>query len=774
MKHRPELLAPAGGRDALIAAVQSGADAVYLGAGGFNARQSADNFSGDSLREAIEYCHVRGVKVYVTLNTMVRQDEMPALADSVRAIAAAGADAVLVQDFGVADVIRRVAPGLPLHASTQMAVHNRAGVAFLAGQGFERVVLAREMNLDEIRACAGLGAELEVFVHGALCVSCSGQCLFSSMVGGRSGNRGRCAQPCRLRYQMDGIEGHLLSTKDLCSLNQLDELRDAGVDSFKIEGRLKRPEYVSTVVAAYRAAIDHPGKSQDEEPLRQMFNRGGFTRGYVPGVDDSELMYAERPNHLGVRVGVCPQDRRIRLEADIDPADALALRSDRSSASTDRPVSLSGHVGETVVCNEARQGDALIRLVSEAQMRKARADVDGEHRLFPLSAHLILRVGAPASLTVSDGAHRAEAQAETVQPAKSRGADPARIEAQLRKTGGTPYRLNEVELDVDENAFCPVSTLNALRRDALDALTRLRLPEPPQIHPLTFPETIPHRFPDAPEILAQSGDPVLLAQAEALGADGTIFSPGDVRPEALKSAETALPEQFSLALPMTLPQRSLEALHAWAISVSDRIARVYISNVGQFAFDWPGSLVADFPLNAANDFATAQLRAWGCERFTPSAELNAGQINAMAGPRELIVHGRLPLMQLRHCPFRAVHGLKGAHADCRRCDRCAPAERIDARSLTDRTGAAFPLRRLATEDGCIVRVLNSVPLMTLKRIRRLPGADAWRLLIDDPGDLPAVRLYRMAARGEDFRTDPDWPSYESMNTTTGHYFRGAE
>ena len=774
MKHKPELLAPAGGRDALIAAVQSGADAVYLGAGGFNARQSADNFDGNGLREAIEYCHVRGVKVYVTLNTMVRQDEMPALADSVRAIAAAGADAVLVQDFGVADVVRRIAPGLPLHASTQMAVHNRAGVAFLAGQGFERVVLAREMNLDEIRACAGLGAELEVFVHGALCVSCSGQCLFSSVVGGRSGNRGRCAQPCRLRYRMDGVEGHLLSTKDLCSLNRLDTLRDAGVDSFKIEGRLKRPEYVATVVSAYRAAIDRPGESQDEEPLRQMFNRGGFTRGYVPGVDDSELMYAERPNHLGVRVGVCLQDRRIRLDADIDPADALALRNGRSSANADRPVSLSGCAGETVACNEARRGDALIRLVSEAQMRRARADVEGERRLFPLNARLTLRVGEPAALSVSDGEHFAAAQAETVQPAKNRGADPARIEAQLRKTGGTPYRLDEIQLDVDENAFCPVSTLNALRRDALDALTRLRLPEPPQIFPLTFPEAIPHRFPDAPEILVQSGDPALLTQAEALGADGVIFAPEDVRPEALKAAEAALPERFSLALPMALSQRSLEALHAWATSVSDRIARVYISNVGQFAFGWPGALTADFPLNAANDFATAQLRAWGCERCTPSVELNAGQIGAMTGPRELIVHGRLPLMQLRHCPYRAVHGLKGAHADCRRCDHCAPADRINARSLTDRTGAAFPLRRLATDDGCIVRVLNSVPLMTLKRIRRLPDADAWRLLIDDCADLPAVRLYQMAARGEDFRADPDWPTYESMNTTTGHYFRGAE
>lgn len=771
MRNKPELLAPAGSREALIAAVQSGADAVYLGAGSFNARQSADNFDGDGLTEAIAYCHARGVSVFVTLNTMVREDEIAQLESSVRAIAEAGADAVLVQDFGVARIVKQMAPELALHASTQMAVHNRAGVEFLARQGFDRVVLAREMDLESIRECAGLGPELEVFVHGALCVACSGQCLFSSLVGARSGNRGRCAQPCRLRYRMDGKEGHLLSTRDLCRLNSLDALRDAGVDSFKIEGRLKRPEYVAVVTAAYRAAIDHPGEVQDVEPLRQMFNRGGFTKGYVPGVDDSELMYRERPNHLGVSVGSCTRKGQLRLEADIDPADALVLRS----GSDDRPVKLSGCKGETITCSDARQGDRLIRLVSDRQMRAARESVAGENRVTSLTAALSLHVGLPAELTVSDGMHTVTVSGEVVQAAKSKAADPARIEAQLRKTGATPYLFERIALNVDENAFCPVSALNALRRDALDRMTELRLPRAPQVFPMTRLEPFKRCYPSVPAVRVQSGNADILRRASSMGADGVIFAPEDVRPDALTAAAETLPEVFSLALPMVLAQQSLKTLNAWATACAGRIDRTCISNIGHLAFDWPGAKHADYGLNLANAYALEQLRQWGCESYTPSVELTAAQIDALDGSRELIVHGRLPLMFLRHCPYRAVHDLKGKHADCHRCDKCAFADSINARALTDRTGVDFPLRRTATDDGCIVRVMNSVPLMLLKRIRRLPKADGWRLLIDAPEELEsALTLYRLAAQGDDFRSSDLWPELERMNTTTGHYFRGAE
>ena len=925
MRSKPELLAPAGSMAALIAAVQNGADAVYLGMGDFNARHSAGNFSAGQLAEAVRYCHARGVRVHVTLNTMIRGDELSALRRAIESVAASGADAVLVQDFGVARAVRAIAPGLALHASTQMAAHNRAGVEFLARNGFARAVLAREMSIPEIQACAGLGIELEAFVHGALCVSCSGQCLFSGMVGGRSGNRGRCAQPCRMRYRMEGADGYLLSTKDLCALGALDDLREAGVDSFKIEGRLKRPEYVAAVTAAYRAAIDRPAAPRDALPLQQMFNRGGFTRGYLHGVDDSELMFAARPNHLGVKIGGAAQDGWIRLDADVDPEDALVLRAiplgepetaapgaadgkaaarrrgehrsrpaaqdphgKAASSDVDRPVRLSGFAGDSVRCPGARRGDRLIRLVSEAQMRAARESASVERRAISIRAELTLRVGRPAELGISDGTLAAQAVGPAVEAAHSREFDRERAEAQLRKTGGTPYRMTDVAIHADANAFFPISELNALRRNALDALTQLRLSEPsdaaaaasrasgsspapadfrpsesicaaalrtgsdfamaqellppnadavPPAHggfvegkvsparggsaegaassahggPAEY-EVLPAHggfaesadglaqgaasflprvsgasasraptpTPAHPAVRVQSGNPELLRRALALGADGAIFDPPDVRPEALDAFVTQLPDTFALAVPEVLSQRSLEALFGWAQRHAGRIERVYLANIGHFALDWPGVHIADFLLNAANSLAVSQLRDWGCAGYTPSVELNGAQITAMDSeesrcPRELIVHGRIPLMRLRHCPLRAARGISGKHAGCHRCDGCAPAERVDAKSLTDRTGASFPLRRLATPDGCIIRLLNSVPLMTLRKIRRLPRAEGWRVLADGAGDTEAaIRLYLLAARGEDVRQSPDWPALSEMPSTTRHYFRGVE
>ena len=740
---KPELLAPAGGRDALIAAVQSGADAVYLGAGSFNARQSADNFGGNALADAIAYAHARGVRVHVTLNTLVREDERTALIQAIEEIAAAGADAVLVQDFGVARLTREIAPEMPLHASTQMAAHNRSAVQFLAEQGFARAVLAREMSLAEIRACAGLGIETEVFVHGALCVACSGQCLFSSLVGGRSGNRGRCAQPCRLPYRMDGREGYLLSTRDLCAIDRLDELADAGVASLKIEGRLKRPEYVSTVVRAYRAALDHaiaPNESTIQS-LRQMFNRGGFTEGYLPGVSDTRLIYSARPNHLGVEVGKCVQSGKIRLSANLDPADALALRapamrnplpkadfSNENAANSsdcmetlapDRTIKLTGRAGETVACSEARKGDALIRLVSEAQMRSAREYCAAEHRAADVNARLILRVGQPLELIVTDDtqtspaarcendnvspaesdcysdsltSHTAIAFGVMVERAQNRVTDPGRVRAQLEKTGGTAYRMRQIELDMDSDAFCPISALNALRRDALEKLNALRAPRPYALHAPRPIAPLAHTAPAAPEIMLESANPAVLAHA---GGGNAIFSPEDVRLPALNAALELLPGRFFLAPPMVLGEESLQSLNAWANAHSGRIAGVYLTNIGQFALAWPGALRADFSLNAANRAAIRQLRDWGVGRIAPSVELTTGQIALLDGELELVVHGYLPLMQLRHCPYRTTHELPGPHALCRRCDSCS--EPVTGKTLTDRTGAQFTLRRVATD-----------------------------------------------------------------------------
>ena len=775
-----ELLAPAGDERALRAAVQNGADAVYLGAGAFNARRGAGNFDGDALDAAVRYCHARGVQVHVTLNTLVREDEFDALLQTVRAINRAGADAVIVQDFGVARALRRLAPDLRLHASTQMAVHNPQAAAFLRDNGFDRVVLARELDYAEIAACAREGVEVECFAHGALCVACSGQCLMSSLVGGRSGNRGMCAQPCRLPWRLEGVarEGeYALSTKDLCAIDQLARLRDAGARSLKLEGRLKRAEYVAVTVAAYRRALDalNEGRPysprEDRAALAQMFNRGGFTRGYAPGVAEEELMYPARPNHIGALVGKCAEVGWIVLEADVLDADALALRR---RGADDMPVKLSGRAGERVRCPRAARGDALFRLVSEAQMKRARETFEAERRQAPVSARATLRVGQPARLWVGDGEREAEAVGEVVQEATGRGLDAERAIAQLKKTGGTPWAVTDVALEADANAFCPVSVLNALRRDALARLEDARCAVARREGTYAREHVKGGKI-GKPLLIAQSADPGQLVKALMAGADAAVFESRDLRPGALDAVSLPAEGRLGLAVPAVLDGEALRALNAWALRHGDRFEMTYLSNVGQLGLEWPGRRVGDFMLNVGNDAAVSQLMDWGMEAYTPSVELNAGQVARMGGEKQLVVWGRLPLMHLRHCPLRAAKGMKGRHADCRHCDACTPSERLDGRSLIDRKGAAFPLQRVAEPGGCVIQVLNSVPLMPLRKLERLPAAAAWRLLLspDEPVEA-VVKVCRAALDAEDFRALPEWEILDAMNTTAGHFFRGVE
>ena len=755
-----ELLAPAGGREALVAAVQNGADAVYLGSGAFNARRTADNFDGDALGEAVAYCHARGVKVYVTLNTMVRQDEMSALEETINHIYMSGADACIVQDLGVAEAVRHMAPDMALHASTQMAVHNVYGVEYLAKRGFSRVVLAREMDFGEIHQCAQVGVELEVFGHGALCVSCSGQCLMSSIIGGRSGNRGMCAQPCRLPYEMNGVEGALLSTKDLMSANMIGEYFRAGVSSLKLEGRLKRPEYVAVVTNAYRKAIDGIEITADDiHGLRQIFNRGGFTRGYGPGVEEKELMYRARPNNAGVAIGRCDKKGRVRLERDAEAADVIELQG----RGEPRPVKLAGKKGNTVDCREAMPGDRLIRLVSDAQLRAARESYASEKRAKNVAIYMKLRVGEAAELKAVCGGEAAVAVGGTVEAARGRLLDRERVTAQLKKTGGTAYVTARVELDADDNAFIPVSELNRLRREALDALDNST--SGAARAPGVMGDIEPERVREEKCVLrAQSGDISALKQALAGGADEAVYAPEDMR----RLDEALALGKFRLALPQVMRAEELEKLNAWANAHSEAITGVYIANISHMALEWPGEVIADHSMNIANELA---VRAVETAAYTPSLELTARQADALGGRKDIIVYGMIPLMQLRHCPNRASLDVPGKHRDCSICD--APGAK-PLPPITDRTGTAFTLRRMAYDSGCVVQLLNSVPLMLLRKHGKLPKAGAWRILVTAGDARDAARLHRAALDGKDFRSMPEWERFEAMRSTTGHYFRGVE
>ena len=768
---KPELLAPAGGMDALKAAVQSGADAVYLGLRSFNARSGAENFDEEALNEAVRYCHVRGVQVHVTLNTIVQESETAAVADSIRVIASAGADAVIVQDPGVARMLREMAPDVHLHASTQMAVQNLSGVRFLAERGFSRVVLARELSLEDIAACGEAGVETEVFVHGALCVSCSGQCLFSSLVGARSANRGRCAQPCRLPYSLCGTQGHLLSPRDLCLLQDLDALTAAGVTSFKIEGRLKSPSYVAAVVSAYRKALDDPGAPRDIRPLLQAFNRGNFCRGYVFGFSEQELMYPEKPGHLGVPVGLSEESGRVKLTASVRAADALIL----AGKSGDRPVRLEGGAGDRIPAAGAVPGDALIRMTEDAQIRAAEALIRSERPLVPLRGRLEARAGQPARLTVTDGTRTVTAASDGDTEKARTVQDAGRALAQIRKTGGTPYFFEQLDAELDPEAFLPASQLNALRRRALELLSETRAERPVRIHPLTEVSKDADTFRGVPELRVQSGEPAVLAKAAALGAGRLLLAPEDLRAPALEKALAELPERFALVLPMALSESELRGLHAWASAHTDRISHTYLTNVGQLAHEWPGVPVADWPMNIANLRSLKTLRDWGCDGFVPSVELNVRQLRALPCPSELVVFGRIPLMQLKHCPLRAVRDLPGRHAACRACDGAEKGQRLNEAHLTDRKGVRFPLRRIASEAGCTAVVLNAVPLMLLSHRQEIPRAEGWRLICDSGDDMDALlRLHALAAEGRSPAEDPRWEDLRSLPHTTGHYFRGVD
>ncbi|MBR5535908.1 MAG: U32 family peptidase [Clostridia bacterium] len=417
---RIELLSPAGGMEALHAAVQNGADAVYLGEKSFSARQSADNFENNELKEAVKYAHGRGTRVYLAMNTLVSDKELSLFEKGVTNAVACGVDALIVQDFGAAEMIRNVCPSMPLHASTQMSAHNEKDVEYLLKRGFSRVVLARELEMEEIeKIYRNTRASLEVFVHGALCVCVSGQCLMSSFIGGRSGNRGRCAQPCRQLYTAEGRKGYFLSPRDLCLLDEIKSLDDIGVDSLKIEGRMKSPEYVATVTGMYRKYLDNPKKAtaDDIKELEKIFVRGdGFTKAYYAKVNTPEMMNYSISN------------------------DGISYRSDKEI------------------------------------LKKAQATYrEGvENKKVPVTGYFRMRMGEGVMLTLSDGVNTAASYGPEPEVALNKPLDCEAIQDRIGKTGQTPFVLEYLECDIDNGLILSAKDMNALRRECTDFLLEMR------------------------------------------------------------------------------------------------------------------------------------------------------------------------------------------------------------------------------------------------------------------------------------------------------------
>lgn len=598
---RPEILAPVSSCEMLQAAFRAGADAVYLGIGKFNARQHANDFGTMTLADIVRECHVRGVAVHLALNTLVRQEEFPAAIAAAKDTCECGVDALIVQDLGLAAAIRAAAPGMTLHASTQCSCHTPAGVEALGKLGFSRVVLAREMSRDEIGECIGRGAEIEVFAHGALCMCVSGQCYFSAMLGGRSGNRGLCAQTCRLPFAPadkcdKAIEGKdaALSLRDLALYPYVQELAALGVDSLKIEGRRKRPEYVAAASAVYATAAD--GDQPDEQlktDLQSVFSRSGFTDGYYTG---------RRTAMFGVR------------------------RKEDVTAAT----------------------GAISRLQQLTRNERPRIAVD---------MTLSLIAGRPAALTVTDtDGHRVTVSGE-VPAASDRPLNEERITQQLRKTGGTPYFPGNVQVVAEDGLSLPVAAINALRREALESLTAARgesqavawqQPLLPVGNTTERDEAWWVRLSDAGQMI------------DTIAHAAQVFFPLDTDPAILRAwaDKTAVGVEIPRAMwgmEADIRRRLAEAKAAGAVAA-------LCGNIGAIPLCIETGLqpVGGFGLNVTNTGTLAALSSLGVTATTLSQELTFAQMKqAWPGKIGALVYGRQPLMLVRACPRQGAVGCKG-------------------------------------------------------------------------------------------------------------------
>ena len=765
-----ENLAPAGSRAALERAEAAGADAVYLGYSAFSARAGAGNFGRQELAEAVRYAHARHMRVHVTLNTLVKDGELDEIVGILRMLREFRVDAVLVQDAGILRIARKLCPGLAIHASTQMAIHNRTGVRWCAKQGITRAVLARECSLDEIRKCAEAGIEIEVFGHGAQCVAVSGLCLMSSMAGERSGNRGRCAQPCRGEYIYRGMRGAWLSPRDVCLRDELDRLEEAGACSVKIEGRLKRPEYAAVVAGAYRRGLDslregafRKAGAAEAEGLRQIYNRGGFMRGYAFGCEDAGVIDPREPRHSGVEIGAVESAdgkfARIRLERDLHDGDQLAFRRDGGTTADMIYAGKETPAGETAVLRlredlSARTGDRVVRLTDAKQMAEAAA-LPGRKA----TADMFLRAmpGEKLALTATDGESFVTVEGETVQSARTRAAEAEELARSLRKTGETMFVPGRTEVET-EGAFVPVSEVNRVRREALAALEEKRAED---FAPDTGAEgEVPEvRLPErdvAETVIARTE-----AQAEAARERGfrVVRYPEDWRESALESLLAGMKPGEGLRLPDVCEEATLEMIRALVWKYREKLGGVVLGTIGQLGAEWPVPFGAGSGIPVMNRQAAALLLDEGCEFVTASPELTGKEIaelTAGGAPVAVNVYGRTQLMLLHHCPARTALGLSRGHRECRMCDDRKP-EALLGTALEDRMGHSFPLLRQRMPEGCLVRLMNTLPTDAADRKDvRYRCAE----LTDEDGEAAAAVLDAFAARRK-----------TGMPATGGHWSR---
>lgn len=766
MKNELELLSPVGDFECLKAAVQNGANSVYFGGNLFNARASASNFDYDELEKAINYCALRNVKTHLTLNTLIKDSEFEDAVLLAKKAYELGIDALIVQDVGLSQFLMKLFPDLPIHASTQMTIHNLEGVQELEKLGYSRAVLSRELSIQEIEyICANSNIEIETFIHGALCISYSGQCFFSSMVGGRSGNRGRCAQPCRLPYELIEKEkiidkGYLLSPRDLCALDFIPALIEAGVKCFKIEGRLKSPEYVATVTRIYRKYIDlyESGKEykvdeKDVTELKQIFNRGGFSSGHLSTKANHDLIYKEKPNNIGLYVGNVAGYNKLKGHVKLLLNENLAIGDNINFEKENTKYTISelmlnnsnvpnAKVGSKVVIGRMKGnihiGDKIYKLSSKTQMDNAHNSYMSEHVKLPVKCNITIKKGEPVVMEaaiygLSDKLYKniSTKIISNLVPEKAINAPitKERIISQIKKTGDTPFEFEEINISMDNDIFIPsIKELNEIRRMALlklenmiiakvkrisqfseddldgiytkyqnSSLNKMKIVEEPRKNIAIYLNVIHPEF-DYSKLSKKYISSVYIPLR--------FF----MRKEYAEALET-ITSNFKtyIYMPAIIKANYKNVIKHGLEDFIDKfnISGFVVSSLGDFVllekYKKKYEFIGNFSLNSFNVNTINIYHNLGIKRVTLSPELNLHDIENIVSienghmPLELIVYGNMPIMKMNYCLLGVSNK---CYPTCKM--RCSTENKY---YLRDRLG--FQFRILPDNVQTVTTIFNS-------------------------------------------------------------------
>ena len=799
-----ELLAPVGSFESLKAAVQNGADAVYLGGKSFGARASANNFDREELKAAVEYAHIRGVQVFVTTNTLRKENEIAEFLEYAKFLYDIDVDAIILQDIGMARLIKRELPDFELHASTQMVAHSLEDVKYLESVGFDRVVLAREVTVEEIKyICDNCKADIEVFVHGALCVCYSGQCLMSSMIGNRSGNRGRCAQPCRQRYELiDVYTGevvnsngdYLLSPKDLNSIEEIDKVIDAGVHSLKIEGRMKRPEYVATVIDGYRKTIDeylatNKMNVSDEtiNDLYTIFNRK-FTKGLLLGDVGADMMNSQLPNNQGLYVGTVvdynkkAKRLKIKLANTLKKGDGINLGGGTiGRIIKNGNIETIGYKGETIELDfvgEARKGQIVFKTSDSELMDRVQATFTQDKELVKniIDAKVTIKLGQKPILTLMDRKNN-EATIEgdkIVEEAMKVALSKEKVDTQLRKLGNTPYELDSLEIELDDNVSLPISLLNQMRRDCIELLNKERVSIKNRRYKNKTVKYNPVKYNrnQKQEISVKVKNLEQLESALECNIDKIYYEETSTIDKAMSLA-MKYNKKVIYSAPRIIRNKEYNQL---AKANNAGVESVQVGNYGSIDYFKGKELNIDYYLNSFNSETINYYKEIGADTLCISQELNINEIKETIKYTDIniesVVYGYTPLMITEYCPMGVIV------RDCKKDKRVAKCKE-SIYALRNTKGDEF---RVSQDIFCRSTIYNSNVTCMLDNLYELHeiGINVLRLdfTLEDKETVKEVIEAYQEVLANDYKLGSKatklYNKLDAKGTTAGHYYKGVE